>query len=201
MTCIIRQILTVGNFTPPHPHPREYWGPRSGQGPTQRVGGSGVFVHQLPSVMEQGALPGKVNLPALPACTAHRGNKMTPKKETLRKRCRCCHLEVGLLCNQQEQGQEQDTDGGTNLRAWQPLSSSDQEASYPGQLLSIFCKPSRDSKMSPSSSPLTSLQACQTFYLPYQVPPILALRKDSQSCHCQDSPLLKGSRMDKLILS
>ena len=79
------------------------------------------------------------------------------------------------------------------MRAWQPLSSSDQEASYPGQLLSIFCKPSRDSKMSPCSSPLTSLQASRTFYLPYQVPPILVLRKDSQSCHVRTFLVLKAA--------
>lgn len=36
--------------------------------------------------------------------------------------------------------------------------------------------------------------------LPYQVPPLLVLRKDSQSCHRQDFPLFKGRGMDKLIL-
>lgn len=43
-------------------------------------GGAGVFLHQLPSVGEQEALPGKANLPALPACTAHRGTQIAPKK-------------------------------------------------------------------------------------------------------------------------
>lgn len=44
-------------------------------------GGAGVFLHQLRSVVEQEALPGKANLPALPACTAHRGTRMAPKKK------------------------------------------------------------------------------------------------------------------------
>jgi len=36
--------------------------------------------------------------------------------------------------------------------------------------------------------------------LPYKVPPLMGLRKDSQSCHHQDFLLLKGRGMDKLIL-
>lgn len=98
MTCLIRQITAMGNLTLPPPWGGWILGPKVRSRSFPEGGGSGVFEHQLPSVMEQGAHPAEVNLPALPACTAHRGTKMSPKKEILRQRCRCCQLEVGLLC-------------------------------------------------------------------------------------------------------
>lgn len=139
MALVIRQSVTVGNsiLPPPALHPRDYWEPRSGQGPTQREGELEYSYTNFHLSWNREPFQEKL------ICQHFQHALHTEEIEWLQKKKKFSGKDAARWnlgrCAPQQSGQKQDTEGGTKLkRLVTPFLL--RPGSYPGQLLSVLCK-------------------------------------------------------------
>lgn len=99
MALVTRQSVTVGNsiLPPPALHPRDYWEPRSGQGPTQREGELEYSYTNFHLSWNREPFQEKLICQHFQhALHTEELEWLQKKKEILRQRC--CQMELRPLC-------------------------------------------------------------------------------------------------------
>lgn len=115
VTCSIWQIITVGNLNP-HPHP---WEPRSGQGPTQRVGVLEYLYTNFHLSWNREPFQEKLICQHFQPALHTEELKWLQKKKFSGRAVAAASWKLGC-CAPQWQGQEQDMGGGTDSEAGSP---------------------------------------------------------------------------------